>query len=276
MVDLEYLLSFIREDAPHGDVTSDIVIGDEFCHAAIISREPGIIAGIEETETICRHFNITILTSVREGERVERGAILLRMSGRARDILLVERTLLNIIGRMSGIASLTNRLAELVHSLDPSCRIACTRKTAPGLRALDKKAVCIGGGDPHRFSLSDGVLIKDNHLAIISIEEAVTRARRHSLFRKIEVEVENAEQAVRAALAGADIILLDNMQPTAILQTLEDLARLGLRDRVGIELSGGITGENLAMYAGLGADVISLGFLTHSVRNLDVTLEISP
>jgi nicotinate-nucleotide pyrophosphorylase (carboxylating) len=274
MVDLDLLLSFIGEDAPNGDITSEAIIGDESCHATISTRQKGIIAGMEETGALCCRFNIAVQYEVKDGDCADAGAILLRLSGRARDILLIERTLLNIIGRMSGIATVTRTLADLVSRVNPSCRIACTRKTAPGLRGMDKKAVVLGGGDPHRFSLSDGILIKDNHLVLIPLEEAVLRARKHSLFRKIEVEVEDCDSAVRAAIAGADIILLDNMPPDGITQTLQELTRRSLRDRVVIEISGGINGSNISRYAGLGADVISLGFLTHSVRNLDVGLEV--
>jgi nicotinate-nucleotide pyrophosphorylase (carboxylating) len=274
MVDRDLLLSFIREDAPYGDITSEAIIGDEPCQATISTRQTGIIAGMEEAGALCREWNIAIRSGVTDGACADPGAVLLYLSGRARDILLIERTLLNIIGRMSGIATVTRRLGEVVSSVNPSCRIACTRKTAPGLRGLDKKAVMIGGGDPHRFSLSDGILIKDNHLALVPLEEAVLRARRHSLYRMIEVEAENGESAVRAAVAGADIIMLDNMSPDGIAQTLEELTLRGLRDRVVIEISGGITESNIARYAGLGADVISLGFLTHSVQNLDVSLEV--
>jgi nicotinate-nucleotide pyrophosphorylase (carboxylating) len=276
MADRDLLLSFIREDAPFGDITSEAIIGDEACNATISTRQKGIIAGMEEAGVLCVEFKIAVRFEVIDGDCTDPGAILLRLSGRARDILLIERTLLNIIGRMSGIATLTRRMGERVRRVDPSCRIACTRKTAPGLRSLDKKAVVIGGGDPHRFSLSDGILIKDNHLVLVPLEEAVLRARRHSLYRTIEVEAESSESAVRAATAGADIIMLDNMPPDRITQTLEELTRLGLRDQVVIELSGGITESNIARYAGLGADVISVGFLTHSVQNLDVSLEVFP
>jgi nicotinate-nucleotide pyrophosphorylase (carboxylating) len=274
MVDRDLLLSFIREDAPYGDITSEAIIGDELCKATISTRQKGVIAGMEETGALCCEYNIAVRFEVDDGACADPGTILLSLSGRARDILLIERTLLNIIGRMSGIATLTRRLSAVVSGVNPSCRIACTRKTAPGLRGLDKKAVIIGGGDPHRFSLSDGILVKDNHLALIPLEEAVLRARKYSLYRTIEVEAENADNAVRAAIAGADIIMLDNMSPDRITQTLQELNRRGIRDRVVVEISGGITVSNIARYAGLGADVISLGILTHSVQNLDVSLEV--
>ncbi|MFA7695172.1 MAG: carboxylating nicotinate-nucleotide diphosphorylase, partial [Methanoregula sp.] len=208
------------------------------------------------------------------GETVKSGAVLLSISGPAKKILLVERTALNIIGRMSGIATETRNLVDLVLGENPRCRVAGTRKTCPGLRALDKKAVVLGGGDPHRSSLSDGVLIKDNHLLLVTVEEAITRAKAASVYRKIEIEVENADDALAAARAGADILLFDNMTPDGVRETIHELEQAGLRDRVTIELSGGITAGTIREYARTGADVISLGALTHTVRNFSVTLEI--
>jgi nicotinate-nucleotide pyrophosphorylase (carboxylating) len=210
----------------------------------------------------------------RDGETIKNGAVLLSLAGPAKKILLVERTALNIIGRMSGIATETRKLVDLAKEENPRCRVAGTRKTCPGLRALDKKAVTLGGGDPHRSSLSDGVLIKDNHLVLVPVEEAITRAKAASAYRKIEIEVENAGDALAAAQAGADILLFDNMAPDTVRKTIRDLEQVGLRDRVTIELSGGITAETIREYARTGADVISLGALTHTVRNFSVTLEI--
>ena len=175
---------------------------------------------------------------------------------------------------MSGIATRTGTFVALAKAENPRCRVAGTRKTCPGLRVLDKKAVVLGGGDPHRSGLSDGVLIKDNHLVLVPIDEAIRRAKAASMYRKIEVEVETADDALAAARAGADILLLDNMTTDSVRYTLHELEQAGLRDRVTIELSGGISGETIRDYARTGADVISLGTLTHSVSNFSVTLEI--
>ena len=139
--------------------------------------------------------------------------IILSLAGNAKGILLVERTALNIIGRMSGIATQTRKFADIVSAANTRCRIAATRKTSPGFRALDKKAVQLGGGDPHRMSLSDGILIKDNHLMLVSLTEAIRSAKAASAYRKIEVEVETPHDALTAAKEGADILLLDNMIP---------------------------------------------------------------
>lgn len=271
---INYLLTFIEEDAPFGDITSDTIIGEDTCEGVITSHQSGIAAGLEEADMLFSHFGVVAQKKFGDGDSIRDGDILMRLIGRARDILLVERTALNIIGRMSGIATATRVCVDRVQRVDNSCRIACTRKTAPGLRMLDKKAVVLGGGDPHRLSLSDGILIKDNHLALVPVEEAIRRAKNSSVYRKIEVEVESMDAAMRAVSSGADIIMLDNMPVDQIDQTIRELEKRGVREEVLIELSGGIDEENIGRYAGLGADAISLGVLTHSVKNLDVGLEI--
>jgi len=275
MVTIGYLLRFIEEDAPKGDITSDVIIPDVDCHAVIRSEEAGTMAGLAEATMIFSHFSISVTPHRKDGDTISRGEILLSLDGNAKKILLVERTALNIIGRMSGIATRTRALCDLVHSKNPACRIAATRKTCPGFSALDKKAVLIGGGDPHRANLSEGFLIKDNHLAIVPLQEAIRRAREYSAYKKVEVEVETGENAVAAADAGADIVMLDNMSPRQVADTLTLLKNAGLRDHVTVEVSGGIDETTLAGYAESGADVISMGSLTHTVRNFSVTLEIS-
>jgi nicotinate-nucleotide pyrophosphorylase (carboxylating) len=207
---------------------------------------------------------------------VGRGNSLLLLSGDAKKILLVERTALNIIGRMSGIATETKKITNIVSAINPSCRVAATRKTCPGFQVLDKKAVKIGGGDPHRMNLSDGILIKDNHLVLVPPHTAIHAAKKVSAYTKIEVEVETSDDALSASKAGADIIMLDNMSVEKTTQTIDLLKREGLRDHVIIEISGGINEEKLPEYAALDVDVISLGALTHSVKNFSVNLEILP
>ena len=274
MVKLDYLLRFIEEDAPSGDLTSAAVIPDICCNAVIRAEQAGIIAGLEEASILFSHFGVCVTHLVNDGDSVSENNSLLLLNGDAKKILLVERTALNIIGRMSGIATQTRKLADIVSAVNPACRVAATRKTCPGLRILDKKAVKIGGGDPHRMNLSDGILIKDNHLALISLQKAVLAAKKVSAYKKIEVEVETPENAVSAVKAGADIIMLDNMSPDQVTRTIRLLHSEGLRDRVFIELSGGIEESTLSRYAALDVDVISLGILTHSVRNFPVNLEI--
>jgi len=211
-----------------------------------------------------------------DGDAVEPDQTLLEVEGPAAAILSGERTALNIVGRMAGIATVTARIVEEVNEVSLGTRVAATRKTMPGLRDLDKRAVEHGGGDTHRFRLDDCVLIKDNHLELVpSVTEAVLRAREAVSFtKKIEVEVNSLEMAEEAALAGAEIIMFDNMAPSEIHRCLAELEERGLRTGFIYEASGGITSENAAEYAASGVDVISLGALTHSVRSLDVKLEI--
>jgi len=274
MVMLDYLLQFIEEDAPSGDLTSAAIIPDITCNAVIRAEQDGIIAGLEEASILFSHFGVCVTHLVNDADSVGENDALLLLNGDAKKILLVERTALNIIGRMSGIATQTRKLASIVSAVNPSCRVAATRKTCPGLRILDKKAVKIGGGDPHRMNLSDGILIKDNHLVLVSLPDAIFAAKKSSVYKKVEVEVETPDNALFAAKAGADIIMLDNMSPDQITRTIRVLNSEGLRDRVFIELSGGIEESALSRYAALDVDTISLGILTHSVRNFSVNLEI--
>ncbi|MCD6523684.1 MAG: carboxylating nicotinate-nucleotide diphosphorylase [Thermococcus sp.] len=273
MTPISYLLRFIEEDAPFGDVTSEAVIPEGIkARAVIIAKQDGIIAGVEEAKALFEHFGVKVSVKKRDGEEAKKGDVILELEGDARAILLVERTALNVMGRMSGIATEVRRLVEKVKPVNPKVRVAGTRKSL--LKPIDKRAIIIGGGEPHRFSLSDAILIKDNHLALVPLEEAIKRAKSFSVYKVVEVEVESLEDAIKAARAGADVVMLDNMTPEEIAETVEALKREGLRDRVKIEVSGGITPENIEEYAKLDVDVISLGYLTHSVKNFDVSLEI--
>jgi nicotinate-nucleotide pyrophosphorylase (carboxylating) len=274
MIPVEDLLRFIREDAPWGDVTSEAVVPDVACRAVVRANDPGTVAGLAEARALFEHFGVTVRERIPDGRAVAPGAILLELDGPARAVLLVERTALNIIGRMSGIATRTREAVDAVRTVSPDVRVAATRKTAPGLRVLDKKAVMLGGGDPHRYCLSDMVLIKDNHLVLVPLPEAIRRARRESAYRTVEVEVETAEDAITAAKAGADVVLLDNMAPDAVRETVRALSERGLRDRLILEVSGGVGAGDLAGYAATGIDIISMGALTHTVRNFDVSLDI--
>ncbi|KPU63815.1 nicotinate-nucleotide pyrophosphorylase [Thermococcus sp. EP1] len=273
MIPLTYLLRFLEEDVPFGDVTSEAVIPEDLeAEAVIIAKQDGVIAGLEEAKALFEHFGVKVELKAKDGDDVKKGTVVIKLKGNARKILLVERTALNIIGRMSGIATQTRNLVEKVRAVSPKVKVAGTRKTL--LKPLDKKAILIGDGEPHRFSLSDAILIKDNHLALVPLEEAIKRAKAFSVYKIVEVEVESLEDALKAAKAGADVIMLDNMTPEQIEEVLEALKREGLRDKVKIEVSGGITEENIQDYAKLDIDVISLGALTHSVKNFDVSLEI--
>jgi nicotinate-nucleotide pyrophosphorylase (carboxylating) len=273
-VPLHMLERFLEEDAPFGDVTSEAVVPEIRCRAEIVVHEDGIIAGMEEAVALLSSLGLELQNLVSDGSRVKSGTRILEITGPASTILLAERTILNILGRMSGIATYTRRIVDHVQAINPQCRIASTRKTAPGLRILDKKAVMLGGGDSHRFSLSDMILIKDNHLSLMPLRKAVDRAREQSPYRRVEIEVTTPAMAEEAARLGVSIIMLDNMSPKQIAKTLHLLEEKGLRKGVIIEASGGITEENISAYASLSIDVISMGSLTHSAPVLNLGLEI--
>lgn len=273
----EKLREFLKEDIGFGDITSEALIGDDqMADARIFYRENGIAAGLEEVATLFQILGCNVKTLVRDGDEVNAGEILIEIKGPAKSLLAGERTSLNILGRMAGIATAVAEMVAVVDEVSPNTRVASMRKTMPGLREFDKKAVVLGGGDTHRFRLDDCVLIKDNHLTLMpSVAEAVKRARNRVSFTKlIEVEVETLEAAVEAVEAGADIIMFDNMSPAEISSCLSNLAERGLKDGRLFEASGGINPENIAEYAASGVDVISMGYFTHSVRSLDVKLKI--
>lgn len=273
----ERLREFLKDDIGWGDITSEALIDDgQMAKGRLYFREDGVAAGLDEVATIFRILGCEVNATERDGSSVSRNQTLMEINGSAKALLAGERTALNILGRMAGIATTVSKTAAQVSKVNPSTRIAATRKTLPGFSELDKKAVVLGGGDTHRFRLDDCVLIKDNHLALLpSITEAVKAARSAVSFtKKIEIEIESLEGAVEAAEAGADIIMFDNMPPGEIGRCLARLSELGLREGRVYEASGGITSENVGDYAASGVDVISMGSLTHSVRALDVKLEI--
>ena len=273
------LKSFIAEDIGHGDITSNAIIDPgQQGKGQVICKENAIIAGIQESIILLELANCTGKPLARDGQRVKSGATILSVSGPARGILLVERTLLNLLSHMSGVATATGDLVSLASKASRNkVRIACTRKTLPGLRYFEKRAVELGGGDTHRLRLDDAVLIKDNHLEFTSsIAGAVRTAKsKVSFTKKIEVEVTSSDQAVEAARAGADIILLDNMTSQDVARSLSALKESGLRDRVLVEASGGITEKNIGGYARTGVDIISVGAITHSARAIDMSLRVS-
>lgn len=272
------LLEFLAEDVGQGDVTTAAIVPAEASVVAeIIAKEQGIIAGIEETTILAESLGLNLDAKVADGNAVKNKQVVAKLNGNARDILTVERTMLNLLSRMSGIATATRNLAEKIRKANLTASIAATRKTAPGLLYFDKKAVQVGGGDPHRMHLDDLVLIKDNHITIAgSAEAAVKKARAGVSFtKKIEIEVTSPEEAARAAEAGADIVMLDNFSLKHIRQTVELMKKRGLSGRTFLEASGGITAENLIKYASTGVNMLSLGEITHSCRSLNLSLEIT-
>ncbi|MCX6649869.1 MAG: carboxylating nicotinate-nucleotide diphosphorylase [Candidatus Bathyarchaeota archaeon] len=273
----ELVRGFLSEDLGYGDITSDALIRrEQRAEARLFFREPGVAAGLEEAAAIFTLLGCDVKQRALDGASVEAKKHLLEIEGPARALLAGERVALNIVSHMSGIATATATTVRSARSANPKTRVAATRKTHPGLRNLEKKAVELGGGDTHRLRLDDCVLIKDNHLELLpSVTEAIRLAReRVSFTKKIEVEVRDYAQAEEAALAGADIIMLDNMNPSKIREVLAALRSKGLCEGRLFEASGGITPENAAEYASSGVDVVSLGSLTHSVKALDVKLEI--
>ncbi len=271
------LEEYLAEDLGMGDITTEAVIPEGVrIEAEILAKASGTLAGVTEASHIFIILDCKVKPFKKDGEHVRKGEKILQITGEASSILRGERVALNLLMRMSGIATLTSQFVEVARKMNPQMKIACTRKTAPGLRLLDKKAVQLGGGDTHRLRLDDAILIKDNHLRIVgSVEKAVGRAKRHASFtKKIEVEVSNLADALEAVNAGADIILLDNLTPKDVRRIVQALRAKKLRDRVTIEASGGISFDNVAEYAGTGADVLSVGALTHSAKALDVSLEV--
>lgn len=265
--------SFIEEDLGYDDVSCTIV-PDKPAESIIFTKEDCTVAGIKEAESIFCYLGIQAETTRKDGDRLKEGEIIFRLKGGAVSILRAERLALNFLGHLSGIATLTRACVDTVRKYSETTRVACTRKTTPGIRKFEKLAVAAGGGDTHRFNLSDSVMIKDNHVKLMGIEAAIKAAKKTSFTRKIEVEVESVEHAVLAAELGVDIIMLDNMQPEAIQKTLQTLNRKGLRNSVIVEASGGISQENLECYAKTGVDVISMGSLIHKSRWIDMSLEI--
>ena len=266
--------SFIEEDLGYDDVSCTIV-PDRPSEAVIFTKEDCIIAGIKEAGSIFCYLGIQAETNLKDGDHLKEGDVIFRLKGGAVSILRAERLTLNFLGHLSGIATLTRACTDMVRQHSETTRVACTRKTTPGIRKFEKLAVAAGGGDPHRFNLSDSVMIKDNHIKLMGIEAAIEAAKKTGFTRKIEVEVESADDAVMAAKLGADIIMLDNMKPEAVRETLEILKEKGLRDLVIVEASGGISQANLEGYAKTGVDIISMGSLIHKSRWIDISLEIT-
>lgn len=272
------LLQMLAEDLGQGDITTSLLAPDGCTvEADIIAKEAGVIAGIEEATVLLESLGLRFEAYVKDGDEIKPKQVLIRVCGDARTILSAERTILNIMSRMSGIATATRKLVEKIQKAGYKTKVACTRKTAPGLLYLDKKAVAIGGGDTHRFHLDDMILIKDNHIAIAgSVEKAVRTAREKASFsKKIEVEAAKVEDVLRAAEVGVDMVMLDNFSPKQVEEAVKLLKKAGYYGKVMLEASGGITAENILEYASKGVDIISLGEITHSVKALDISLEIT-
>lgn len=265
---------FISEDLGVWDISSGI-IPEIDARATIIAKEDCIISGLTEASELFEYFGIMSRSLYDDGEYVSSGSIIMEVCGNARKILQAERLVLNFLARMSGISTLTREYVVRAEESSRNVRVACTRKTTPGFRIYEKRAVFLGGGDAHRFNLSDAVLIKDNHIKILGLDECIARAKRLASFtKKIEVEVESLEDMLRAAELGVDIVMFDNMKPYEIKRGVELLKAKGLKENLILEASGGITIENIKDYASTGVDVISIGALTRDAKWIDLSLEM--
>ena len=261
----------LAEDIGSGDLTSEVLFGaDDRCKAVILLKEAGVVCGLPVVSAAFRKLDqaIELERLAGEGELVAAAPQeLVRLTGRTRAILGAERVALNLLGRLSGIATLTRRFVEAVEG--SGVAVLDTRKTTPGLRILEKYAVQIGGGVNHRFGLFDAVLVKDNHLRLAGgVAEAVRRLR-SSASLPLEVEADTHEQVEQALGLGVERILLDNMSPSEVATAVELVAA-----RAQLEVSGGVTLDNVRAYAETGVNAISIGALPHSARSLDVSLEV--
>ncbi|NQZ54934.1 MAG: carboxylating nicotinate-nucleotide diphosphorylase [Candidatus Nitrosopelagicus sp.] len=266
------LLRFISEDIQGGDITS-VLLPKKKIKAKIISRQEGVLAGVKFAGDIFRLKGCNVKIIKKDGAKLKSNQIILQISGNAGTVLSCERTALNLLSRMSGIATQTNFLVSKIRKINKKTKLYSTRKTAPGLRFFDKEAIMIGGGHKHRMSLNDMVMIKDNHLLVTnSMEGIIKNARKR--HKHVEVEVENQRDAILAANSGATIVMLDNFSPVQIKKTITALQKKKLRNKVKLEASGGINSKNITAYAKTGVDMISVGSITNSVKGLDLSLEV--
>ncbi len=257
---------WLREDIGHHDVTNQVP-GETT--GRLLTKEDGVAAGLDAAIAVFEYLGVEATATVDTGDRVEAGQTVLETTGPARETLRGERIAVNIAGHASGIATKTRRAVDAARTVSDDVRIAGTRKTTPGLRGIEKRAVVAGGGDTHRLDLSQMVMVKDNHIAEMGMAGAIEHFRERASFAtNIEVEVESPEDGSRAAEAGADIVLFDNLSPAAVERGVETLPAGTLA-----EASGGITIDDVPDYAGTGVDIISMGSLTHSAPSLDYSFQ---
>ncbi len=257
-----------------GDLTSQLLDPDRWADATIVAREGGVLAGTACALETFRAVDDTITAELRhqDGDRVKPGEPVVELRGPLHSILTAERTALNFLGHLSGIATATRAVVDAVRAVSGTVQVLDTRKTLPGLRTLEKAAVRAGGGTSHRATLSESVLLKDNHLAVLGITAAVAAARQHFDQVRVQVECDTEAQVSEALEAGADAVLLDNMSP-ALAARCVALVR-AVHPATFVEASGGITAATAAAYAAAGVDAVSAGALTHSARAMDLSLEV--
>lgn len=274
----ESLVRFLREDIGQGDLTSQYTVDEDLKSSSLIicKSEIAVVAGLDEAKIIFDICNCDSKALVNDGDIVKRGIRVMKINGNTRAILKAERTALNLIMRMSGIATDTKKFVDIVKTVSKDIKVMGTRKTAPGLRYFDKKSIKLGGGHSHRNTLDELILIKDNHLAVTtSIQSAISNAR-HKAGKNmmIECEVSNTKSSVEAIKSGADIIMLDNFTPEMAQKTISYLRKSGLREKVLIEISGGVNISNIKDYALALPDMISIGSLTHSSNSIDFSMKM--
>ena len=266
----------LAEDlGPEGDLTAALVPDGVTAHFALRARHNGVVAGRDCATEAFRRVDpaLTLVWHLVDGTEVSTGDTVMEITGTLRPILTAERTALNFLGHLSGVATLTAQFVAAAHESNPSVQVLDTRKTTPGLRILEKAAVRAGGGTNHRAGLSDAVLVKDNHLAGTSITQAVHRARELWPGRMVEIECDSLEQVAEAARAGADAVLLDNMDPGDVVEAIA-VAQVDATRSILTEVSGGVTLATIGAYAAAGPDRISVGALTHSASVLDLGLDL--
>jgi nicotinate-nucleotide pyrophosphorylase (carboxylating) len=273
------IIKFLEEDIGTGDITGNSVIPPhKIINAIVICNDlnKSITCGLDEAQMVFDVCNCNARIAIEDGSSVSKGDIVMSIDGEARSVLKAERTALNLIMRMSGIATITRAFVKRVEKYGSKVRIAGTRKTAPGLRSFDKKAIMIGGGYSHRMRLDSMVLIKDNHLSVVeSIERSVQMAKSNvGSAVKIECEVKTAEEAICAAKSGANVIMLDNFTPSEAAKGVRAIRGLNIPNDVEIEVSGGINLSNIKEYVKAQPNIISVGYLTHSPKAIDYSLEI--
>ena len=275
----ESLIRFLREDIGQGDLTSEYIVDEDSKSSSsiICKSEVAVVAGLEEVRTIFDICNCKSNALVKDGDIVKNGRKVMKIKGNTRSILKAERTALNLIMRMSGIATDTKKFVDIVRIVSNDIKITGTRKTAPGLRFFDKKSIVLGGGYAHRNSLDEMILIKDNHHAVTSsIRRSILKAKlKAGKNIMIECEVSDTKSSVEAIKSGADIIMLDNFSPQEAQKTISYLKRSGLREKILVEISGGVNILNIKDYATALPDMISVGSLTHSSQSIDFSMEIN-
>ncbi len=275
---IDLLQHYLEEDVRTGDSTTEAIpeIHGLPAVATIFAQSRCVLAGVEEVLALAELVGARGQVLAREGEWVGPSQPVITIQGSADALLRIERVALNIMMRMSGIATKTRAAVNKARAVNPHVRVAATRKTTPGFRFFEKRAVKLGGGDPHRYALDDMVLIKNNHIALAGgVRQAVEAARVNSSFsKKISCEAREESEAIEAIRAGADIVLLDNLTASEIEQLIQSLEELGIRECVLLEASGGINESNIEEYARTGVDIISLGALTHSFKSADFNMRI--